>query len=214
LTFKAEDFKHPRAPEFFGGQHAPAKCVGCHVRTPLQKAHAVAAAAPPANPPSMECRACHQDVHLGQVDAACDKCHAIDAPKFAAARFSHERVSFALTGKHQLIDCVKCHPKEMRKFPGGTGTAMRLRPMTNECRDCHKDSHLGQVDAQCKTCHTTVSFDIFAFKHRTLSPIFGRLHDTVRCQACHKQETGVFPSGRGIAVRFKIKSACTDCHPF
>jgi hypothetical protein len=214
--FAVKDFAHPRAREFFADQHAPVPCVKCHVRSAPPPARVVAAvsaarSAPP--PPSMECRTCHTDVHLGQVGETCERCHAISAPKFAASRFSHQQVTFTLTGKHTLIDCAKCHPKETKKFPGGTGTAMRLNPMASDCRGCHKDPHLGQVDGQCKTCHTTASFSIFSFKHTGLSQIFGGLHGSVRCQACHKTETAMFPAGHGTAVKFKVGRACVDCHP-
>jgi hypothetical protein len=161
----------------------------------------------------MDCLTCHADVHLGQVGTACERCHAINGAKFAASKFSHERGEFPLTGRHQSIDCAKCHPSEKGSFPAGTGTAKRLKPTANACNGCHKDPHIGQVDATCKTCHTTTSFKIFSYPHRGLSSIFGGLHATVQCQACHKTETDTYPGGRGTAVRFKVGTACDKCHP-
>jgi hypothetical protein len=214
MKFNVDGFTHPKAPEFFADQHAPLKCVKCHVPAPTQGGRMVlaSAAASPASPPSMECRTCHADVHLGQVGVACDRCHAINGAKFAATKFSHERGAFPLTGRHQIIDCAKCHPAETRKFPAGNGTAKRLNPMASECRECHKDPHLGQVDTPCKTCHTTVSFSIFSYPHPGLSNVFSGLHVTVRCQECHKPETGRFPAGQGTAVRFKVGRTCQECH--
>jgi hypothetical protein len=220
--FSVKDFKHPRAAEFFGDQHAAVPCVKCHVRPPTTppavRTVAMVSGPPPpsaqpAAAPSMDCRSCHADVHLGQVGTACEKCHAISAAKFAASRFSHQQVAFTLTGKHTMIDCAKCHPRETRAFPAGTGTATRLNPTASECKGCHTDPHFGQVDAQCKRCHTTASFSIFSYKHTGLSQIFGGLHGSLRCQACHKTETGTFPGGHGTAVRFKVGTTCIECHP-
>jgi hypothetical protein len=211
--FNMTGFAHPRSPEFFADQHSRATCVKCHVSPPGgTRVRAVNASAASATP-SMECRTCHNDAHLGQLGDACDRCHTITAPKFAAARFSHERSSFALTGRHQALACVKCHPTETRAFPGGTGTAMRVNPMPSACRECHKDPHLGQVEAPCNTCHTTVSFSIFSFKHTGLNAIFNGIHQSLTCQACHKRETGAFPAGHGTAVRFKVSTSCVGCHP-
>ena len=101
--------------------------------------------------PSITCSTCHADVHLGQVGAECQRCHGVEAARFAASRFSHEGGAFPLTGKHRTADCTKCHPSETATFPAGAGTARRLSPVSRECLSCHKDPHLGQVDAACAT---------------------------------------------------------------
>jgi hypothetical protein len=156
-TFKVAGFVHPRSPEFFAGRHAGVACARCHART---------ADAAPAELPSTACNACHADVHLGQVGASCERCHDVDAVRFAPTRFSHEAAAFPLTGKHHGAACAKCHPSETAAFPASTGTARRLRPVSGECRTCHKDPHLGQVDAACGTCHSTATFEVPAYAHR------------------------------------------------
>ncbi|PYR01209.1 MAG: hypothetical protein DMF96_00810 [Acidobacteria bacterium] len=227
-TFGAKDFKHPRAPDFFGGQHEHVACEKCHVpgkmpqpfRTGASVAVIAAIASPstapgaavPAKAPLMECASCHADVHLGQVGLACERCHAIDGVKFAAGRFSHERSQFPLTGKHQSTECAKCHLTETRAFPSGTGTAMRLHPVDNRCQACHKDPHLGQVDAECQTCHDTATFAMSTYTHRGMEDFFGGFHGRYACKECHKSETGQFPAGRGTAVRLMVGRACSACH--
>ena len=161
----------------------------------------------------MECVACHADVHLGQVERTCERCHTIAAPKFAAARFSHNRSGFPLTGKHLATQCVKCHRTETRAFPAGTGTAMRLRPLAKECRACHEDPHLGQVDTRCETCHLTATFTKLAYKHSGMEDFFNDFHGALPCRSCHKVERGQFPAGRGLAVRLKVGRTCAACHP-
>jgi hypothetical protein len=120
----------------------------------------------------MACAACHADVHLGQVGTACERCHSIDAERFAPVRFSHEQNAFKLTGKHQTVECAKCHLTETRAFPAGKGTATRLSAMATECRACHKDPHLGQIVAECSTCHSPATFSISAYTHRDSGDLF------------------------------------------
>jgi hypothetical protein len=211
-TFKVASFTHPRAAEFFAGQHTKATCVTCHVRPPLHASRP--GAPPPSNPPSMECRACHEDVHLGQVGTTCERCHAVEAPRFDIPRFAHERTAFALVGEHLETSCAKCHPTETRAFPAGQGTAKRLKPIPSACRDCHKDPHLGQLDSPCDTCHTPKAFAVARYAHPALPRTFPGFHGRLACDTCHKLETGTFPGGAGSAVRFKIgQKRCVDCHP-
>jgi hypothetical protein len=214
-TFKAASFAHPRSPEFFGGKHAGVTCVRCHVSPvdPRPGRTELRAVPPGSKTPSIACRACHADVHLGQVDARCERCHTVDAARFAPARFSHDEGNFPLGGKHRAIECVKCHPTETRAFPAGAGTARRLSPVSTECRSCHTDPHLGQVDARCSPCHTAASFRVTSFQHRGLENLFGvATHERLPCQNCHKIEIGDFPAGRGKAVRLKVGKTCVDCH--
>jgi hypothetical protein len=212
--FKTDAFKHPRAPDFYDGRHAEVACVKCHtpsvVLQPARTAMPIRAAR--AKAPAMECAACHTDVHLGQVAIACEQCHSVSGAKFAPVRFSHDRTGFALTGKHSDVECAKCHRTEVHAFPAGTGSAMRLRPMETECRACHEDPHLGQVDARCDTCHSPATFKLANYTHRGLEDFFRGFHGKYACQACHKKETGAFPSGAGTAIRFKVGASCRDCH--
>ena len=228
VTFKAAGFAHPKAPEFFAGCHQGVTCVKCHVRPPGQGARPVATGAPAgggrssaaagrndgkAIVPLMACSACHEDVHLGQVGASCNRCHAVEAARFAPARFSHGATRFPLTGKHLALQCVKCHPSETRAFPAGQGTAKRLVPTSSECEGCHKDPHLGQADRRCATCHSTASFTVATYAHPGQEYLFGvATHDRLPCGSCHKTETRQYPAGFGTALRLKVGRACKDCH--
>lgn len=217
-TFKVAAFVHPRTPEFYAGAHQGVACVKCHVR-PAEALAAKADAAPPpppgrGTPPSPVCAGCHADVHLGQVGPACDKCHAVNAPKFLPTRFSHESAKFQLAGKHATAPCVKCHPSQTAAFPSGTGTAKRLRPVDAECRGCHQDPHLGQVEGSCGRCHSPSTFKVTTFNHVGLENLFGvATHSRIPCRSCHKTETGQFPAGRGTAMRLKVGRTCLECHP-
>ena len=162
----------------------------------------------------MACAACHADPHLGQVGGACDRCHAVDAAKFAPARFSHGATAFALEGRHASTACARCHARETATYPAGPGTAARLRPMPADCRSCHRDPHLGQTDRPCSACHTPTTFAVTGYPHAGLERVFGvGNHNQLACRACHKVETGQFPAGRGTAVRLKPPRGCIECHP-
>ncbi len=214
-TFKASLFVHPRAPEFFEGRHRDVACVRCHVRSarpaPAGPASSAVATGPPV--PSMTCSACHTDVHLGQVGSACDRCHAVDAARFAPARFSHDAGGFPLTGRHRAVPCARCHPQEKRAYPAGPGTATRLNPMAHDCQGCHNDPHMGQVDRPCATCHTTATFAVASYPHPGQEYTFSvASHDRLSCRSCHKVETRQYPAGWGTAIRFKVGRTCVDCH--
>jgi hypothetical protein len=60
-----------------------------------------------------------------------------------AQRFDHSRTKFPLTGRHQRVDCEKCHTKTLE---GNAST----------CISCHKkdDVHRGRRK-DCARCHTT-----------------------------------------------------------
>ena len=215
-TFKTAGFTHPRLPEFFSGRHAGVACVKCHTRqADVQAARAGLPAVPTrATKPSTTCVTCHADPHLGQVGPVCERCHAIEATKFAPVKFSHDSAKFQLSGRHRALECVKCHPAATGVYPSGAGTAKRLSAISPECRTCHKDPHLGQVDAQCATCHSTAGFKLLAYTHRGLDDFFAGSHGRLPCKSCHKTETGQFPAGPGTAMRFKIGRTCAACHPY
>jgi len=212
-SFQLTAFTHPRTPEFYAGEHAKVPCAGCHARAPVAPTRTGAPAAGMTfkNVPTA-CASCHTDVHLGQLGAACERCHAITAPKFAAVGFSHDRAGFVLTGRHQQVACEKCHVTVTAGFPAGPGQARRYKGLGTDCASCHKDVHLGQLGTRCAACHTTAAFAVPKYTHATLQGFFVGAHAGLECVQCHKKEEGAFPAGRGIAVRFVVGKDCTSCH--
>jgi hypothetical protein len=212
-SFRLTTYTHPRMPEFFAGEHAKATCVACHGREskPAADGTVPVSAMRFKNVPTT-CTTCHKDVHLGQLGVACEACHRIDAPKFAAPGFSHERSSFTLTGRHQQVECAKCHVSATGAFPAGTGEARKFKGVATDCASCHKDVHLGQLSRKCETCHTTDGFAVRKYEHTNLRGFFVGGHQNLECIKCHKREDGVFPAGRGVAVRFTTGRECSSCH--
>jgi hypothetical protein len=266
-------YDHPAAiAAFFAGKHAAASttCADCHGRVaPLAGSSTPTPARTPAEtgkaavPVTLmvnawrfkglgtACATCHADPHGGEFAGACDRCHAIDEPRFAATKFSHASTGFPLTGKHKTAPCSLCHkPKPgppargmsaddgrsparvagpvvrlaslaltpARRQPpqgGDSGTAMRFKGVATECSACHKDIHLGQLGTKCQSCHTADTFSLAKYVHKdpTLGGLFTSTHATLACRACHKKETGTFPAGTGVAVRYSgFGKACATCH--
>jgi len=215
-SFKVTTFTHPRFPEFFTGQHAQVECAKCHVpeaptrptRTGVTVLNVTFKSLP------TTCVSCHKDVHLGQVSVDCQSCHSVQTAKFALQGFSHTKTSFPLTGRHEAITCVECHKRETGAFPAGAGTAVKLKGVAKECRACHADVHLGQLNVACEGCHQTSSFKLPSYVHRnrTISGFLVGSHARATCDACHKVSTGRFPQGAGTAVNFKVETRCVACH--
>ena len=208
---------------FFAGQHATLVCEQCHRPQGQAAASAVPASAKGVPPrfaatvhftgTARTCTACHTDVHLGQLGAACERCHQVDRAKFAFT-IDHQTAAFTLKGKHAAVECRSCHKQETGRFPAGQGTAVRLKGIDSTCRACHTDVHLGQVGASCEKCHSPETFHIETFKH-TSKAALGLLtgaHARAVCADCHKKETGSFPSGKGSAIRFSVGTTCVSCH--
>jgi hypothetical protein len=162
--------------------------------------------------PVMACASCHADPHLGQLGLTCERCHAFTAAKFAPVGFDHDAAEFKLSGKHRPLDCSRCHAKALKAYPSGSGYAVQFHPMAKDCRSCHVDQHLGQVDAKCETCHTTTAFAIANYKHRGFEQFFAGSHGKLACNACHKKETADFPAGAGTTVRYRVGTTCLACH--
>jgi hypothetical protein len=216
-TFGVTTYRHLRSPEFFGGQHTTVACSGCHLEN--TRAPAAAKARPVAlnvrfGGTSTTCASCHKDVHLGQVGRECQSCHSVQSTNFGVVGFSHAATTFPLTGKHTKAACSLCHQSATGMFPAGAGTAVRLKGVAAECRACHQDVHLGQVEHRCESCHSTDAFSIDNYRHRDtrLRDFFIGRHVTARCAGCHLAVTRDFPAGRGTAMAFTIDARCTACH--
>lgn len=234
--FAVTTYTHRTPTGFFADAHAPATCVSCHQRpgpasvpelvrartSPPPVAAAVVSTnkATPVHGPfagtaftatSQACATCHGDVHLGQVAATCESCHAVATPTFGVTSgFSHARTKFALNGKHAGVDCRKCHTSQTATFPAGTGTAVRLTGIQTTCVTCHADVHLGQLGTRCDTCHTDQTFKLPGYTHKNAAQraFFTGAHTKAACSACHTPAAGA----TGTAVRYAVPTACTACH--
>jgi hypothetical protein len=153
-----------------------------------------------------ECTACHMDAHAGQLGAECQRCHSQEVWKPAAA-FDHNRTLYPLTGRHQSVDCQKCHA------PAQGQTAARYKGLTfSGCQNCHMDPHHGAFQeatfrGNCESCHSTVGWKMLrtdsGFDHqKTKFPLNGK-HAELDCFKCHKNSDFHQPVAH---------ERCSDCH--
>lgn len=196
---------------------------GAHAKTECRKCHNARFIADPATMRgrskdlgrtflglSTECLDCHGDHHRGQLKTdgavrACTACHDTEAWKPARA-FDHQKTGFPLTGRHQKVDCAKCHPVlPAAGTDHGKPPTPKFTPVAHAaCTDCHKDPHVGQLGPDCAKCHVTDGWKTIngaGFDHsRTKYPLLGR-HARVACGDCH-----------GNGRQKPAFAACTDCH--
>jgi hypothetical protein len=108
-------------------------------------------------------------------------------------RFDHSVTDFALRGKHQQVDCGKCHA------PG-----KKRRSTPQDCYSCHRkdDNHKGNLGTRCGDCHTENSWKDRKFDHsKTRFPLEGR-HNETKCGDCH----------RNNQYRDQTPRDCYGCH--
>ncbi|MGB5032008.1 MAG: hypothetical protein WBO76_07845 [Saprospiraceae bacterium] len=151
----------------------------------------------------LECISCHKDIHEGKFETDCKKCH--NQESFRANKnldqFNHNLTNFPLEGKHQSLDCKKCHKTKMTD------------PLPHEfCNQCHTDYHHGEfaqhkIYNDCSSCHTVQNFKgtTFSIEQHQQSPFpLKGAHLATACNACHQKD--------GKWNFRNIGKQCIDCH--
>ncbi len=226
--FAKTPFDHSKTRFPLTGKHADIECRACHKNLPAVPAAPArpAGARPQPGQPveafdfrglSTDCVSCHMDVHRGDAGPKCEGCHSTTA--FHPVTYTHPRLPEFFAGQHAPLGCEQCHRKGPAPSAPPSLTAplegWQFKNLPTACATCHKDPHLGQVGTACEACHSigVAKFGVVNFTHaKTAFPLTGK-HQTVKCEQCHKPETGAFPAGAGTAVRLKGMSfACQSCH--
>ncbi len=121
---------------------------GKHSSTPCEKCHGAPSPNSPVQyrPLPMTCAGCHADIHAGQfaqsprAPTECERCH--ETKSWTETKFLHQPpfTSYLLEGKHSAVKCEGCHrPVVLAKGL----SAVRYRPLGQECESCHSDFHQG-----------------------------------------------------------------------
>ncbi len=199
---------HAKAKFPLDGGHAATPCFACHRTDPQKKWQF--------RNIGIKCVDCHEDVHVGFIDAkfypdkTCDKCH--ETASWQENHFNHNQTQFKLSGAHAKQACMACHGKkdDTGKLP------QRYQKFANleaNCAACHDDSHGRQFEQEgvtdCKRCHAFDNWKIPKFNHsKTAFKLEGK-HAKVACEGCHKP---VELNGETV-VQYKFKRfECIDCH--
>ncbi|MCB1591822.1 MAG: cytochrome C [Alphaproteobacteria bacterium] len=141
------------------------------------------------------CFDCHEkdDTHKGKLGQDCARCH--EPFSWKKARFDHRETKFPLTGKHESVECDKCHKDAT--FEGA--------PL--DCYSCHQkdDKHKSEKTRKCEACHTpekwTSTRSTFDHKKETGFGLEGK-HEFLACKSCHKD----------LDFTHNEKEGCFNCH--
>lgn len=111
--------------------------------------------------------------------------------------FDHEgETGVKLEGAHERATCLLCHND---RGPVAIFTA-------RGCAGCHEDIHIGQLGADCLSCHTQQTWlpvGQYAMHNQTRFPLIG-VHASTACHRCHP--------GAEIGRFVPTDTECVTCH--
>jgi hypothetical protein len=161
-TWTDVSFDHSNTAFPLTGGHSGLACTGCHATGTFAVSGST-------------CRACHaaDDAHNGAFGTDCGACH--KPTVWTDVSFDHSKTAFPLTGKHQGLQCTRCHPGGVFQ---GTSTT---------CLACHTApaTHVGALFSgrSCAGCHTTAGWTPATLPNHTFPLNHGRT--TSACAVCH-----------------------------
>jgi len=156
------------------------------------------------------CTPCHEDKHQQRLGDDCERCHTTAGWSRKDNRgFDHNRTIYPLEGRHDTVECRRCHTGERLTTPVAHGL----------CTDCHADAHRAQFadrpdGGRCEGCHGLEGFIPARFdlpEHQQGPYPLTGAHTALPCIDCHRMEA---LRGTEPVRRFRMaESACHDCHP-
>lgn len=217
-----EQFDHTLTGYRLEGAHGEQECSACH-KNVFVKGEDLKKKTTTFLGLQQECVTCHVDVHRETLSDNCGECHGMDRFK-PATGFNHDLSDFALLGKHQSVDCEKCHRKELiddQVFQHFSNVDHQ------KCTSCHEDVHENKFGQNCTKCHSEQSFtqikDLTSFDHRVTGFPLKGMHAHVECKSCHKSSfTDPLPHSncsnchsdfhKGEFSSHGNKADCSECH--
>ncbi|MCR4417090.1 MAG: cytochrome C [Ignavibacteria bacterium] len=120
-------FDHNQTKFTLSGKHAQTNCRSCHIKEfQNKKIHLFKSL-------KSDCLDCHKDFHNKQyASGECVNCHRFD--NWKPGLFNHNETAFKLTGAHERVECIKCHPK-VEMDNGDNFILFKIRRI--RCSDCH-----------------------------------------------------------------------------
>ena len=198
-TWKELKFSHQKDSQYpLTGKHLKVACSACHkpVKDPLT---VVVYEGIPGK--GKFCKECHKDPHEKKFGTKCYLCHVNEGWKEIKEwkllkEFDHSKLDYPLEGKHQKVDCIKCHEEKKQRIFKLGGYKF--------CDRCHKDPHKGQFTNQkCKVCHDVIKdWKKSSFDHQKSPFPLTPLHEQAKCKDCH-------PKGN---FKLPLEKECEQCH--
>jgi len=188
-------FEHNKNTRYIlDGKHLEVSCGKCHFELNTEK-QPIKGIYAWADLETKTCENCHTSPHKETFSSSmqqkkCSDCHATadwKALRTGPGTFDHKKETrFDLTGKHQGLECAKCHQVNGEKKYQFAGVEK------NFCDSCHANIHKEQFHTQlweqaCTECHTTESFTKrLNFDHSKTSFSLKGKHSEAKCSECHK----------------------------
>jgi hypothetical protein len=189
-SWEGISFPHGETGFSLEGSHASLACTRCHDLRDFAA-------------PGRACGDCHEDVHEAKMGPVCERCHTTERWEVFNVEEIHRETRYPLFGKHDLIDCLSCHPN-LSEGDYTRGVAA--------CVDCHEEDYLAAENPRhvslgfstlCMECHELVEWrPAFFAGHDAIFPIYSGEHRGVwrTCETCHAD-----PADYGVF-------SCTVCH--
>ena len=213
-----KNFDHAETKFPLRGRHAGVRCEQCHLPVrgadgKMQQNFAVKN--------FQRCTDCHADPHRGEFaqmkeKGSCESCHSEEG--WTQNRFVHATARYPLKGKHEKVECGKCHGTVTVNAQGKRVPPDCRVKKFSACMDCHEDAHGGQLRGRkdggaCESCHSVEGFLPAAYSsgdHNTSKfPLSGG-HEAVPCARCHPADAVRARSTRQFA--WKSGPRCETCH--
>lgn len=151
---------------------------------------------------SQECFACHSEHHGRKFEMV----------RFDQDNFDHSLTGYELEGKHETIDCKKCHQSENIQNRDLRKRKNTFLGLEEKCLSCHDDFHQKTLSDNCISCHDMEAFTPASkFDHdKTDYKLIGK-HLDVDCKECHKVTTKNGKDFQQFAdIQFNDCKACHD----
>ncbi|MBC8346596.1 MAG: cytochrome c3 family protein [Candidatus Marinimicrobia bacterium] len=211
-------FNHKETGYTLTGKHIKLECKSCHTSENIKEPSIIQWAKKHTKFPVLDrtflglettCNSCHNNIHEDQVSNTCENCHNTSDWKLAVSEYDHTQARFLLTGKHEQVDCVKCHPAQ----PDHPQKVWQLTGMAFEnCNSCHENIHGKSMSNDCASCHDTFGWETASksFDHNTTKFLLTGSHQKVDCAKCHPPQPNHPKKALKLSgIQF---DNCTRCH--
>lgn len=147
----------------------------------------------------------------------CAECHGehngrkFDMIRFDEDAFDHNLTGYELEGKHETVDCRKCHTPDNIQDLNIKKNKETFLGLDEACLSCHDDYHQGTLAEDCRQCHDMQGFEPAPlFDHDDSEFALKGEHRDVDCIECHQITTrNGFEFQEFTGLEF---NDCVSCH--
>ncbi len=126
-----------------------------------------------------DCFECHSDHHGRKFDMV----------RFDEDNFDHDLTGYELEGKHEEVDCRKCHVSENIADADIRKRKNTFLGLDEACLSCHDDYHQKTLSNTCVDCHDMEGFKPAPkFDHDVTDFQLKGEHANVDCLECQSND--------------------------